>query len=593
MPQCKYFFVCCFSLLFYNANAQLGSYTEAEAALDSAVHTYNAMRSYADNLSATNITDAEVDYIEEQKNLTKAQLSRVIRIGTSTNIDVANYFMLLSDYEYGFTCAVANKLSESFRILEAIKPKMLALNPSQFNKNYKFENKNYSITWENVAPTLLEYYALMAELYTAEKNYSASREFAKYALNSNYTSEPEHKNWLKYLSINQYINATTQLRYYTYDDALMAIEQIKYFQSLDTSYKNTIIESGISGYVSGYNYILNLKSNNPQVTSLKEIYAQTAAALKNVKDYERAAVMYNNALNEGYYSETFIQEIFGVADIANNNTLGAAATEKWQQNIMNSDCAAWRQVAYRWNIYGNNQKSSAATDQAENCENIAAETQRAYEKEQARQQRVADRNFSVYAGIYPLPMIIRYNKYRDYGGVVGFGIRNFSMEFSYKKINLNHVVYDEFYFKDIETEGFENYWDGYRAHVAFKFGERDSYSDGFFVGPLFEMVKRNYLSTKSQVFDANGLTYLYETSFVPVETSYNLMLNMGGRVEENHFMAEYFMGIGVAYHLFDGGGEEFDNDDYFLSNPVIQNREPERFGPVVRFGMTFGLSTKK
>lgn len=573
--------------------AQTGTYTPAEATLDSAVHKYNNMRDFATTLSSTNITEADLQNIAAQREVINRQLERVIATGTSDNISIAMYFKLLSDYEYGFMLGVANKLNESFRVLDPLKSQMKSLQPAAFKKYYLYENKTYSIAWENVAPTILEYFSSMTELYNNQKDYTAAIEMAQSGINLEYTAENnDNKYFLKYICVTQYLLAANKLFKYNYEDAMMAINQITYFQLLNEDDKKRLTGSGSFGYASGYNFINTIKTYNPGISSEAEIYAKTATALKNANDTERGPGMYIKALNAGYYNNSFIQEAFSMADLAKDNNLGLLATEKYEQQISSSDCAAWRDIAIKWNTYGNNQKSNAANEKAKTCEQIAAEAQKAYEKEQARKNRIAERDFSMYAGIYPLPMIIRYNKYRDYGGVVGFGVRKFSMEVSYKKINLNHVILDDLFIQEIDVNDFESYWSGYRAHVAFKFGERDAYSDGFFVGPLFELVQRNYEPVKSSVFTADGLTYLNESTFYPTETSYNAMLNFGVRVEGNFVMLEYFTGVGVAYHQFDGGGVGYNNADFYLSNPIIQNRQPERFGPVVRMGITCGLSTR-
>lgn len=96
-----------------------------------------------------------------------------------------------------------------------------------------YENKYYSIAWENAAPTILEYYSSMTELYNNQRNYTAAIEMAQSAVNLEYTAENnENKYFLKYISITQYLVAANQLLKYNYEDAMMAINQITYFQLL-------------------------------------------------------------------------------------------------------------------------------------------------------------------------------------------------------------------------------------------------------------------------------------------------------------------------------------------------------------------------
>ena len=575
------------------ALAQVEAYTEADTKLDSAVHMYNRMRDGIDNLSKDKVTNEILENTRVQRNAIVTLLDEVIVIGNAQNISTAKYFRTLAHYEYGYLLGVAAKMNDARFALEVIKSDMLSMQPSDFKKTYKFEGKNYSIAWENIAPTLIEYFTSMSELYYSASNYSESIKMAMLSMNFEYTTESlGSKYWYKYIAATNYLISSSALKTYNAEAAQVAYNQINYYYQMGKDNQELVTNNGLLGYATGYNFIIGLEQNNKSVVSDGVIYAQTATLLKTLNDNTRAATMYTNALNNGYYNASWIEEVYLIANAEKNNALGLLATEKEAARVSSSDCPAWREIASKYAQYGNSIKSNQANTTASNCEATAKAAQDAYEKQQAKQQRKDNLDFSIYAGVYPLPLIIRYNKYRDYGAVAGIGLYDVTIEASYKLINLNHVIYEDLTYQDVDYDGYENYWDGYRAHIALKFGDRDPYSEGAFYGPLFEVVSRNYLRTTSNVFSADGITYLYETDFTPSELSYNLMLNMGARIEENFVMLEMFMGLGASYNQFDGGGIEYDNDAFFLDNPVLQNRKPTRFGPIIRMGMTVGLTTR-
>ena len=125
----------------------------------------------------------------------------------------------------------------------------------------------------------------MTELYNNQRNYTAAIEMAQSAVNLEYTAENnENKYFLKYISITQYLVAANQLLKYNYEDAMMAINQITYFQLLHADDKKRLTENGSYGYASGYNFINTIKTFNPGISSEAEIYAKAATALKNGND---------------------------------------------------------------------------------------------------------------------------------------------------------------------------------------------------------------------------------------------------------------------------------------------------------------------
>lgn len=586
--------ICILMLVSQKQSFSQLAYTESDIKLDTAVHMYMRFQNYASSFTTANLNNEVISRLKLQHDAVINKLDEVIAIGNTAQVDAAKYFKTITTYELGLTQGIYRADATALSTYTSIQSEMLNFKPSDFPKNYKFEHKTYSVNWNNISGIIHAYYAALAELlFNAQKYNEVITVCLRGIAFEDASNTDDNKYYYKYMVAINYVKAASELNLYNAESADIAIKLFEYFYNLRPEDKKQISDIARLNYNLGYNYIINLKNNNSAIVKDGGLYARSATALSKINDLEKASVLFDLALNAGYYEYGFIQSAYSTADLARKNNLGLLTASIQETHLLQNDCTGWRELANKWSKYGNIEKSNQALAKATTCDNIAAEAQREYEKKQEKEERQSERDFSVYAGIYPLPLIIRFNKYRDYGGVVGFGLHNFSMEFSYKLINLNHVFYGDLALQDIETGDYANYWSGYRAHIAFKFGERGSYSDGFFVGPLFEIVARNYEPVKSDVFDTNTNIFLNTATFNPTELSYNAYLNFGGQLEENHFMVSYFVGIGAGYHQFDSGSETFDNELYLYSNPILEYRKPIRYGAVVRMGMTIGLTSKK
>ena len=57
------------------------------------------------------------------------------------------------------------------------------------------------------------------------------------------------------------------------------------------------------------------------------------------------------------------------------------------------------------------------------------------------------------------------------------------------------------------------------------------------------------------------------------------------------FHLEYYMGVGAGYSTFDGGRNEWNNENYTITNQEILNgRKESRVGLTLRMGLMIGLN---
>jgi len=580
-----------FILICRISNAQV-TYTAIDIQIDTAVHHYNALSNYVNSLQPGSVTPAQVDELSAKSTAVIIELSNIMRNAQGAQQEVAEYFYNMAINEYGFAFGVAGRLQDSYTQLRRIERYMSGQTPASFPKKYLFEGKNYVVKWENFAPTQMKYFAGMAELCYDQKKYEEVFEWVRKTVAVQYvTDSPDGRNWYVYIAYTKYLEAASALDRYPDDAMEVAIAFLETYGGLSSEYKKTVADNNYKTNRTGYQFLMEIRTQRPELTNGNTWY-RAAKALQLCGDAANASTCFQYAIDAQYSDYIFFQDVYQHARNTSNNTLGQNACA-WEENLINtSDCAAWRTMAANWQSFGNYERANAAAARAEDCEELAVAQQAAWEKEQRKQERAAERNFSAYVGFYPIPLLTLDNDYRDYGGVVGFGIGKVGVQASYKMINRNLVVFDDLFWAEVDNPEERILWDGYRAHVALKFGDRGDGDESFFVGPLVEVVQKNFTPIKSTVFNGTNMNYLTDAVFEPQETSYNLYLNYGAHIEENHFMFEYFFGIGATRSTFDLGNDLFNRNDHAFGNTLLEYRKAERWGPIVRMGVTMGLSTK-
>lgn len=563
-----------FFFLFFSA--ALAAQTNAEK-LEQAVKIYNSLRDYEDGLTPGSVKTSDIDHIKEETAKAKPLLDDVVASGSAEESKTARYFRANFQYELGFVLGMMGKNQEAYTTLSVIKADFeFFSDPKQFPLRYVFDGKNYSIAFDNFGPTLAEYYTGMGEICANLGKTQESLSWSRMGYSFSYTTE-----WYKYIAAAKIIEQKKKLDEYDQEMADMAMSQLKLYNRMDTSYKRTIRENAYPSPESFYKTMNSVLNEKPELSKGGAYYAEAAPEFEKAGHNSKAADFYNRAVQAGYRSSTFSDQLIQFAKKTADDELGSKGCEMKESFLTDSDCAGWSQLAADWERFGNSAKSKAAKAKASTCE----------KKTQQKEKRVrSGRAFGIYAAIYPGPMLCRYSRYRDYGGTFGIVFsERFMMEFGYRKINSNLVFWEDISFKGENPPKDRLYWDGFKAHFAMKFHAKNA-SDGFFVGPYFGYVSKIMQPFGSMVTNnATGLSYTRD--FTATEKSYEAMVNLGMCMTTKHFYYEFFMGAGAAYYQFRTDASEFGNSDYTFSYSLLQYRKADRIGPVLRMGLAIGIST--
>ncbi|MEO5641822.1 MAG: hypothetical protein ABIQ40_18985 [Bacteroidia bacterium] len=559
------------------------SQTNAEK-LEKAVKIYNTTLDFVDSKTTATTTLDDIDKMKADQSKANLLFDDVKVNGTTEEARVARYFSANFQYEIGYTYGMIGKNRDAYTVLNAIKQDFeFFSNSSIYPLSYKFDSKNYSITYDNFAPTLAEYYAGMAEItYNLGKN-DESIDWSKKTLGNSYSS-----NWYKYIALNSILKAKSENK--EWDKAMLdfALQQITICTQLDTVSNRIIKENDFPTALLGAEKIEITLEKKPAL-AIGEYHRGTAAPiLAKLKKYDKALLFYKAALLGGFADKNK-SYLFDAATFALNEESGSIAVIAldllYDKNTSSFTCEEWNHLADLYGKAGMTERKTTCTVKAEEC--------RKKLKKEEKQRTSGSHEFGFYAGVYPLALATRFNRYRDYGGVFGIVAGKVTIEGSYKLINRNFVITDDLAVKQIKPED-PYYWEGFRAHVAMKF-YTESYNDAerFHIGPMVELVDRTYEPVWSSVTNTNtGVLIDADKKFYPHDKSYNLFLNFGKQQIEKGFYFDMFMGFGVAYTKFDAGAEYADGE-YTFSDVLLENRKATRFSPMIRMGMTIGFGFLK
>lgn len=581
------FTISCFLFMTASVLAQ----TAAEKRLEAAVKMYNTMRDSVDTFKPAMLSDAEIAYAERVRDAGVRILDSLMQVFPegSEGRRVSRFFRANFQYQVAFVYGMKGRNEDAFKIMDKIEPDFNYFGSSSvFPLRYKFDGKNYSIKYENFVGTYIEFYTGFGEVCAntnrSDRSLYCSRKMVSMTENStNYL-------WYRYIAITKVISEKKKKNEFDEEMLDMAYKLTYTYTLLDTGYRSTIKENNYPTINTGYNRVNDVFEKKPELIGNGEMYAKMAPLFAKEKDYPKAEDFYTKALKYNYpFTRTELEQLIVVAERPSNNKLGIDAANRYEKLLSSTDCEGYRKLAGFYEMFEDRTRQNAALVNARKCENLVEEQR----KNNERRRRRANRGFMVYTATYPLALATRYGDYRDYGLVLGLGTNRMQVEFSGKIINRNRVMQEDLAFKSIDNGDVTAYWNGTRMHIALRFNNGNSSADNFFMGPVVELVQRNFEPIWSDVYDINNQFIASEKRLDAKETAYTAYFNFGTYFAKKFIYFEYFTGIGVYWAKFDSGAGQYNGDNYTLSAPILESRKESRFGPAIRMGITLGFCTRK
>ena len=554
--------------------------------LESGVRIYNSMRDFQDSLDPGTLSQQQIEKVKSMSGRAVSIFDEVIKSGDAQQKETARYFKMNARYELGFVYGMKGENQNAYDVMQPLESEMDYFgNSSRYPLRYEFDGKNYSIKYENFSPTVVEYYTGMAEICVNLGKYDDGIRYARKV-----ETFPNADLWYRYIALNKIMEIKKKKDEFDREMMDAALKQIQVYAQLDTGDLRTIKEYNYPTTKTSAAHIQKCIERDPSLAK-GEYHRGTAAPIISRVGNAKTAIEFYIAAIEGGFGANDKSYLFGAAEFGKkeySNKLIRIACDALMKVYLS--CDELNRVSELYKAADEDAKSADAAAKAKECEKKAEEAKAKAEKNRRKSERAG--TFKLYAGVYPLGLITRYNSYRDYGGVAGITIKNHVFEFSYKKINRNLEWTGDLFFQDKEYDADYSgrlLWDGSRMHFAWYVISKKSSNEGFFFGPSFEMVNKTFEPVWSDLTRTdNGVFAASSQRFNIYDKGYSLYFNYGLMSMEKNFMLQWFTGFGVGRYSFTVD-EPFDNDTYVYSNELLEYRKPERFNFVVRMGLTMGF----
>ncbi len=554
--------------------------------LESGVKIYNSMRDFQDSLTPKTLTQEKIDRVKSMSDRAVAIFDDVMQNGDAQQKETARYFKMNSRYELGFVYGMKGENQNAYDVLKPLESDMDYFgNSSRFPLRYIYDEKNYSIKYENFSSTVVEYYTGMAEICTNLGKYDEGIQNARKV-----ETFPDAGVWYRYIALNKIMEIKKKKEEYDKEMMDAALKQMQVYEQLDSSYIRTVRENNYPTTKTSAANILKCIELDPSLAK-GEYHRGTAAPIIARVGNAKTAIEFYIAAIEGGFGANDKAYLFWAAEFGKkeySNKLTRIACDALMKVYLS--CDELNRVSELYKAAEEDAKSADAAAKAKECEKKAEEAKAKAEKNRKKSERAG--TFKLYAGVYPLGLITRYNSYRDYGGVAGIAIKNHVFEFSYKKINRNLEWTGDLIYQDKQYDadyGGRLLWDGSRMHFAWYVISKKSSNEGFFLGPSFEMVNKTFEPVWSDISRTdNGVFIASSQRFNIYDKGYSAYFNYGMMIMQKNFMFQWFTGFGVGRYSFTVD-EPFDNDTYVYSNELLEYRKPERFNFVARMGLTMGF----
>jgi hypothetical protein len=582
---------------------QLKAQSEAEI-LEQCVAKYNELNLASDRINQKPDKLAFADSLYEAAQQNRQRLALIIASNDTEIARCAKYFYMNSKYQFAFAYGAAGSPKKSLQYLEDIEKEMEQYTESSFPIRYVFQGKNYVIHWSNFAPTKAEYYIGLGELLHREKNSLRAKTVLEKAI------PLEGKGtWLNYILYDYLIR--TKLAIAEYDELMVkyCATQLSSYYQLDEESLKIVSDNQYSTYKKAISGIDECIDRGP-LSQEGHVHLRTAIdqlkyyvdPLKEkdestrIKNKYTLLRWYDTAINAPFVSKEYIKTAFTFA--LYNAPDETSAMSNWLNRYasLKPECNeyTWLMEAYR--SIGNEAEANALTPKMAACEELKRAEDARLEKERresearnAKLYKRSSRKPLIYLGGNVFPF---FTKPKDYGFALNIGGKALVVELSYLKVNEKPENYFDLSLRDISDVP-EHRWDGYFAHVNFKFpmDEWDNGQARSYAGFLLAYNERKFMPFMSNVWSAENI-FLQTEQFKPSSKQYVLMGNLGFMGVAG-FGLDLFFGAGVAYNQFNGNSSSWNNADFVIEDAMMANRRPDYFSFSMRMGMSIGIGWAK
>jgi hypothetical protein len=568
--------------------------------LEQCVEFYNSLQDDVDRVIEHSNKTVFADSIYDAGQPT---LERLKILMTSSDAEVAKcsrYFHMNLQYSFAFAYGAAGLNKKSMPIMDRIYDEMEWFTESKFPMKYLFFDKNYTINWENFSPTKCEFYVAYGELTYKNGNYNMSMSSLKNAL-----PMLGDMVWLRYICYSFLLDNKTVLNQMDEEYVDLCAKQLSAFYNLSPESLKLVEENKYQNYKS---VVKKLDDCLDVVVMNQGVYNNLIGAANVLKYYidpykeseesqrskNKFTLMrwYDTAISSPYFSKDAVKTAYTFAHYNAPNEISAMTSWLKRYETLSLDCNDYLWLMDRYDELNDPASKASIKPRYDECqakaveqEKLAAEQRRKDEERAAKSYRKASRMPLFYVGFNLFPF---FSKPRDYGLALNVGGSKMVFEVSYLKVNGKKENYFDLSLKEVNDVP-EHRWDGYFAHVNFKF-PMDPWDNGqarSYAGFVFAYNEREFEPFTSNVTDIANSTIALE-KFSPTTKQYLGMVNMGFMGIAG-FGIDSFFGIGAAYNQFDGGNPHYGDENFQIEDAMVANRTQSYWSFSMRMGISIGI----
>ena len=561
----------------------LTGFAQTEKQLENAVRIYNTVD------ESMGKPDAKPDDLLKLTDNAETLLKTVIQKGGTEEQRSAKYFWAVLEQmraEVYYRKGDGTSVKKGGDLLKVLESEFDRLDESAFPLSYQYSGTAYTVVYKDFLPARQRYFGELAELYSNVSEEVNVRKYAQKAL----ALQPEGYYYITFL-----------VRNILYKMARTYPEKADQGRPIITLYSRLTPENRASLNK------LNIGETVVKTVAPLFLVGQNASASWDKTGAESAVIagemrasnldtlsgkFYGQAMDKGQvFSEIQSWDLLQYFDNQGFKLTGLKVANKILPQISADNCADLLRLATYFQKFGDGAKARSVQQSGEACASKVRKTAEAEQKRRERADRRENRGH-VYLGAYILRITQR-PEYIDLGGVLNIPIGRSMLEFSYLKArnDQDYLLSERFGNKE-NLDKFPNpHWDGFYAHIGYKKLESGRSKSRSYGGFLLSYNERNFQTQYSDVLDkTTSLPVANNVAFQPKVTSYGALLNFGDLWQKGLLGADFYVGVGASYNLFDLNNVPYSRENYDFSNRFLAVRKEAYWGLQLRVGMTLGFS---
>lgn len=569
--------------------------------IDRAVHKYNAFNYWSDTVTNSSNKDTYINAALNELKLIQSDLTNAKAGATMNQLQVIEYFDMNALYNVGFLYGKMGEETQSISYMRQVEQRMSKFTEGSFPLRYLFEGKNYVVNYSNFEPTRMEFYVGFGELLGRKGFYEEAKTNLLQATTFSYES-----NAFRFIAYDQLISLSDHLPLTNTEKLEYGSKSMYYFTQMDEQTRASLV-AGFGASLFRYKqfFLLALEEETKKLNQSVSAYALSAAQsaqwmLEHTESFteelECQLMLYDCYRAVLFCGDMDRQRIRTAYDYYKTNDPSNVECRDRGLAILGPSsitCLDFQWTADEYKSMNNDLFFTTYQQLAIDCtvekikqqkeEEKQAEIQR---KQNERQYRRNNRDYFFYTGLNIFPL---FGAEPDHGIAVNAGSNKFIVELSGLQVNRKKENFFDLDLREVDDVQ-DHYWDGYFAHVNFKF-TTDEWTDGrggYYVGFLLAKNERTFEPFQSTVTNVStGATQLVH--FSPRSSQSIFMFNYG-IMAARVVGFDLFFGFGAAYNTFDGNDTKYwRNPDYLIEDRMMQYRVKNYWSFTMRMGLSIGI----